>query len=52
MADTPEQKTLNEIKEVIKDQNASQKKLSDAYEKSKKAFTAESFKKISKETGD
>lgn len=52
MADTPEQKTLNEIKEVIKDQNASQKKLSDAYEKSQKAFPAESFKKLSKETGD
>jgi len=52
MANSPELKTLNEIKEVLTKQNASQKELTDAYDKSQKAFPAESFKTLTKSTGD
>ena len=52
MADTPEQKTLNEIKAVLTDTNRTQQQAKEAYEKSQKAFPAESFKMLTKETGD
>lgn len=52
MADTPEQKTLNEIKAVLTDTNRTQQQAKEAYEKSQKAFPAESFKSLTKETGD
>ena len=52
MADTPEQKTLNEIKAVLTDTNRTQQQAKEAYEKSQKAFPAESFKTLTKETGD
>lgn len=51
MADN-ENKTLNEIKAVLINQNTSQKQLADAYEKSQRAFPAESFKSITKETSE
>ena len=51
MADN-ENKTLNEIKAILINQNASQKQLTDAYEKSQRAFPAESFKTITKETSE
>ena len=52
MAETPEQKTLNEISERLKEQNINGGKLLELREKSMQAFPAEAFKTISQETGD